>query len=575
LEISATNEDHIASKYHRKVKTQYLLTSTDDVNCILEFKSSDALSKLKAERLNTLKKRFKKIKQRMLVKALKHETICQMGKDASSVNKQRLQKLCLDLDKQVNPQIKDYDLVDNTLKDIIKVLDNQREADLHIMRQLKFIPILMEICKRTTVCHKNEINSLLRLLDTVIKIITKFAGLLDNRTYMLLTNRLVSLVDLLIWCLNRPTKFVYSLGFVPHLFNILLSHLKHRLSSEHIPYREDLIEYIFCSGFIIKLQQKFMSFNGGLDLSTSMGKVPLALLKSVGFLEVLSGSIDMEKNMCRYIFDKPLVSENIVLVFQETECVGMVSLLASLLLSDGAYSKTPTKVLPQTVVSLAMTSIKFFNNVARLDLQLIQKLMGSKIMNDQVFHVFNYLLTYCNENYDNSEDVKDLLNELILLLGYFSVLNPANQDILTRGTPTLVQKLTGLPVPYFTDKRLKDILYPTMLCASYNHTRNLEIINQDMSMDHLEKYLQYHIQLYPFEQIQEEGKETSVCGDTKFMTTEKDFVKIKRPLSASSNNSSTTSLFATKSSMSGHFQLNRRFPRHLWESLRACLQSKM
>ena len=39
--------------------------------------------------------------------------------------------------------------------------------------------------------------------------------------------------------------------------------------------------------------------------------------------------------------------------------------------------------------------------------------MGSKIIREQVFHVFSYLLTYCNENYDSSEDVKDLLNEVI------------------------------------------------------------------------------------------------------------------------------------------------------------------
>ena len=323
----------------------------------------------------------------MILKALKHESICQMGKDASSVNRQRLQKLCFELDRQVTPQIKDYDLVDNTLKDILKILDGQREADLHIMRQLKFIPVLIEISKRTTVCHKNDINNLLRILESVIKIISKFSGLLDNRTYIILSNRLIPLVDLLMWCLNRPTKFVYSLGFVPHLFNILVSHLKHRLAIEYISYREDLIEYIFCSGFIVKLQQKFMSFNGGLDLSTSMGKVPLALLKSVGFLEVLTGVIDLEKNIMRNIFDKPTVSENIVFILNETECVGMLSLLASLLLSDGAYSKIPGKVLPQTVLSLSMTSIKFFNNIAKLDLQLLQVHFFGSFYYNLVFNI--------------------------------------------------------------------------------------------------------------------------------------------------------------------------------------------
>jgi len=297
-----------------------------------------------------------------------------MGKDkeVTSINKQRLQKLCLELDKQVATQIKDYDIVDNILKDIIKLLDNQKEADLHIMRQLKFIPILMEVCKRVSVCHKNEQDALLRALDSAIKILAKFCGLIDNRTYMIVTNRLVPLIDLLIWCLNRPTKFVYSLTFVPHLFTILGRHLNHRLHMENEGYKEDIIEYVFCSGLIIKLQQKFMSFNGGLDLTTSMGKVPLALLKSVSFLEILTSVVDVEFNTERSIFDPINVSENIIIALKETEFIGMFSLLASLLLSDASYIKQPSKVLPQTVLSVAMTTIKFFNNVARIMLEPFQ-----------------------------------------------------------------------------------------------------------------------------------------------------------------------------------------------------------
>ena len=38
--------------------------------------------------------------------------------------------------------------------------------------------------------------------------------------------------------------------------------------------------------------------------------------------------------------------------------------------------------------------------------------MSTKTIQHEVFHVLNYLLTYCNNNYDNSEDVKDLLNEV-------------------------------------------------------------------------------------------------------------------------------------------------------------------
>ncbi len=44
------------------------------------------------------------------------------------------------------------------------------------MRKLKFIPILIEICKRISVCHKNEFKHLGKMLDYVIKIINIFCG---------------------------------------------------------------------------------------------------------------------------------------------------------------------------------------------------------------------------------------------------------------------------------------------------------------------------------------------------------------------------------------------------------------
>ena len=45
----------------------------------------------------------------------------------------------------------------------------------------------------------------------------------------------------------------------------------------------------------------------------------------------------------------------------------------------------------------------------------------SKINLDFMFHIFNYLLTYCNENYDQSDEVKDLTNEVyVLFIAYIT-----------------------------------------------------------------------------------------------------------------------------------------------------------
>jgi len=83
------------------------------------------------------------------------------------------------------------------------------------MRKLKFIPTLIEICKRVQVCHKNEFKPLTKLLGTVVKIIYIFSGIRENRNYMIQTNRLQPLIELMNWCLNRPTLLFYGIGFMP------------------------------------------------------------------------------------------------------------------------------------------------------------------------------------------------------------------------------------------------------------------------------------------------------------------------------------------------------------------------
>ena len=157
------------------------------------------------------------------------------------------------------------------------------------MRQLKFIPLIMQLCQTIAMVHKNDLEELMNIINYGINIVLHFIQLEENRTYMILTNKLFPLIDLLVWCLNRPTKFVYSLSYVPSIFYILNRHIKHTLNNPEYRYiQTQLVEYIFSSPMILRLKQKFLSFNGGLDLSTAMGKVPLALLKSIAFLETLT-----------------------------------------------------------------------------------------------------------------------------------------------------------------------------------------------------------------------------------------------------------------------------------------------
>jgi hypothetical protein len=62
----------------------------------------DISEDLRNERINAIKNRFKKIKQKISLKQVKHENFWSYKQDFPSLNKQRLQKLSFDIEKLVN-----------------------------------------------------------------------------------------------------------------------------------------------------------------------------------------------------------------------------------------------------------------------------------------------------------------------------------------------------------------------------------------------------------------------------------------------------------------------------------------
>lgn len=94
--------------------------------------------------------------------------------------------------------------MDAILTDVLKVLEKRGTGDLHLMRKLKFVPTMIDlICKRISTCPRTQLARLAKAISLVIQILTKFCSLRENRNYMIQTNRVMPLIDLLSWCLNR------------------------------------------------------------------------------------------------------------------------------------------------------------------------------------------------------------------------------------------------------------------------------------------------------------------------------------------------------------------------------------
>ena len=136
-------DEHTYSEKHR-IEISRVLVQGNITDSVIEINSK---ADLIIQRENYVKKRLKKIKQLYNSRCLKHEKANIMGKETSGINKNRLQKLSLDLDKCIT-NIIDYEYAESVLKDTIKLLDQRKEADLHVIRQLKFLPCIMEIVKK-------------------------------------------------------------------------------------------------------------------------------------------------------------------------------------------------------------------------------------------------------------------------------------------------------------------------------------------------------------------------------------------------------------------------------------------
>ena len=165
------------------------IKESEDMNLSLLIFSSqpgEIEVELRIENEKALKRKTRKLKTSMQQLAVSHENASTYpGKELKSDNKNRLQIRCVELQKSVFPEIR-FDLVEAILNDVLKVLEKRGAGDLHLMRKLKFVPIMVDsICKRISTCAKGKLSSLAKVINLCIKILTKFCSLRENRNYMI------------------------------------------------------------------------------------------------------------------------------------------------------------------------------------------------------------------------------------------------------------------------------------------------------------------------------------------------------------------------------------------------------
>ncbi|XP_033749375.1 S phase cyclin A-associated protein in the endoplasmic reticulum-like isoform X2 [Pecten maximus] len=487
------------------------------------------------ERLKSLKKRCKKLRQRMITRGLEYENSL-MGKltNAESTHKAKLQKVVRDISKYLQapdtgpwPQNK-VSALDRALGEISRIMDKKVAADQTSLRILGGLTTLGRILQTVDVTDFNLPSVLppksLVLTCSVFRQACK--GCYDNCHYMLFSNKLGTIIDLLVHRLTillpdeqkRPasgfsgttlssgssstSKLPFDLIAVS-LMQLLSSILNclakygptakcseasaERMSSSGDPFTirgNDVISYIISVGIVDKLTQYFRGVQGPIDDDKEGAEF---LQHSLGLLVSMTKIMSKRNNS---IFDQKKVEDPTQLIntYEMTELVGIVSLLYGMLLHSGAPSRSDSSPpeFPQHTMAVALTGLRMLNNMATLDLRMLQKTLGDEGMSLEFRHIASYLMWYCSHH--TSEDI---LHEVIQCVGYFTVLCPDNQVVIQSGQPpTILQQMCSLPFQYFSDPRLTNVLFPTLISSCYNNQSNRQILEQELSCMLLSNFIE-------------------------------------------------------------------------------------
>ena len=158
---------------------------------------------------------------------------------------------------------------------------------------------------------------------------------------------------------------------------------------------------------------------------------------------------------------------------------------------------------------------KIMLTIAEHNINVFQEALGAPGIKNEVYHVFSFLLEYCNKgskissspsrsglstnsssnrDIDKAVQLKMLLDNTIVLMGYYARGSPEGQQSLHWGNhPTPLQQLCNLPFRYFSVTAAKAVLFPTLIAICHNDRRNTSVVQEECSIDMLSEFIRSKI----------------------------------------------------------------------------------
>uniref|UniRef100_A0A671XR22 S-phase cyclin A-associated protein in the ER n=1 Tax=Sparus aurata TaxID=8175 RepID=A0A671XR22_SPAAU len=476
------------------------------------------------------RKKAKKLRARMNSRAKEYETSMEAKTQVpDSPYKAKLQRLVKDLLKQLQGQDggqwanNKVSGLDRTLGEISRILEKQNNADQVAFQVGGGLSALEQILQVVTAASTPTAVPRIPLKSLCAAANTYYLACSCcplNCSYVLFSNKIALLMDLLLHQLtlyvpdedksifgrsvNKQVFEGLTTGLLQTIATILGSlwpnisesgqgektwisspdaKVKSSATESFNTRTQDLISYVVNMGLIDKLYGCFLSIQGPVDEHPKMS----------AFLQQASALLHSMCKLCYVvtgrIFDnKRQDPTGLTALLQSTDLVGVVHTLYCILLHSFAPESASRSQEPYGpgVIQVALQGIRFLNSFALLDLSAFQTVLGAEGLSLAFRHIVSSLLWYCTQH--SSEE---LLHEVIICVGYFTVNHPDNQVIVQSGRqPSVLQKLCQLPFQYFSHPRLIRVLFPSLISACYNNPQNKVILQQEMSCVLLATFIQ-------------------------------------------------------------------------------------
>ncbi|XP_028815068.1 S phase cyclin A-associated protein in the endoplasmic reticulum isoform X2 [Denticeps clupeoides] len=485
------------------------------------------------------RKKAKKLRARMNSRAKEYETSMEAKIQVpDSPYKAKLQRLVKDLVKQLQGQESGQwpsnrlPGLDRTLGEISRILEKQNNADqvaFQVGGGLSALEQILQVvttASTPTAVPRIPLKSLCAAVNTFYLACTHCPS---NCSYVLYSNKIAFLMDLLLHQLTLyvpdEDKSIFGRSVNKQVFEGLTTGLLQTcavvLGQLHSPLSEvccsdgsrigfpdpknkpspsdtlntrvqDLISYVVNMGLIDKLYGCFLSVQGPVDESPKMS---LFLEQAAALLHAVCRLCFAVNGRSPSIFDKKRQDPTgLTSLLQSTDLVGVLHMLYCILLhsslpdptSTSAPTSSTLEAYAPAVIQVALQSIRFLNSFALLDLTAFQSVLGAEGLSLAFRHIVSSLLWFCSQH--TSEE---LLHEVIVCVGYFTVNHPDNQVIVQSGRqPSVLQKLCQLPFQYFSHPRLIRVLFPSLICACCNNPHNKAVLQQEMSCVLLATFIQ-------------------------------------------------------------------------------------